>query len=220
MEDPRRDDTVEHNLHYGQGHVGKRVHFTGPRTDWHRFACVWDGGGFSFSIDDRETWKTDRIKVSAPNWIYLTQEAQFKGWAGDVRQSADRLPAYWVVDYVRYYRRNPNAPLLRTTRETAIERGHEDGTVIALALHKGVFTAQLHPERWSVEGLPQGVAVGSVRRDDDTPLSLVLKGNSKPDRPGGGGTELTVLAEPGEVGGSNTALIVTKEIKLVAPSPR
>jgi beta-glucanase (GH16 family) len=217
MEDPRRDDTVEHNLHSGQGHVGKRISFTGSRTDWHRFGCTWDGEGFVFSVDGRETWRTDRIKVSAPNWIYLTQEAQFRGWAGDIRQSDDRLPAYWVVDYVRYYRKSPDAPALRLTLATEIQPGHEDGKAITVALSRGAFVSPIHPQRWSVEGLPEGVTIGAIRRMDDTHLSLVLRGNSKPDRLGAAVSDLTVIAESGELAGSPAPLIATKAATRVTP---
>ena len=120
------------------------------------------------------------MKASRPNWIYLTQEAKFEGWAGDIRQSDSLLPAYWTVDYVRYYRKNPQAPVITVAPAQPITAGQEDGKVIRVTLKNGRFTNSLHPGSWSLENLPSLVSLGAVQRIDDTHLELTLNGNSRP----------------------------------------
>jgi hypothetical protein len=100
---------------------------------------------------------------------------------------------------------------------TEIQPGHEDGKAITVALSRGAFVSPIHPQRWSVECLPEGVTIGAIRRMDDTHLSLVLRGNSKPDRLGGEVSDLTVIAESGELAGSAAPLIATKAATHVTP---
>ena len=149
---PHRDDIVEHNIHQGEGpthkHEGATVKFNGLRTDWHLFACDWHEQGFDFFVDGETSWTTRTMKASKPNWIYLTLESQFEGWAEDIRKFESQLPAYYVVDYVRYYRKNPQAPFIAAT---------DNGKAIRVKLKNGKFAARLDPSKWSIENLPEGV---------------------------------------------------------------
>lgn len=217
MENPYRNDIVEHNIHQGEGSghkwEGARVRFKGSRTAWHLFAGEWHEKGFDFYVDDQRTWITRTMTASKPNWIYLTLEAKFGGWAGDIRDSEDQLPAYWNVDYVRYYRRNPHAPAITLSQPEPIRLGQEDGKVIQVSLRNGRF-GTLHPKSWSVENLPAGVSLGSVERVDDNNLRLTLKGNSSNGDSKAEIVDLTVIAEAGEVADSQSLLIATRGVLL------
>jgi hypothetical protein len=217
MEDPYRDQIIEHNLHQGggAGHQweGARVSVKGSRQDWHLFGGDWREEGFDFYVDDQRTWVTRTMKAGKPNWIYLTLEAQFAGWAGDIRQSDSRLPAYWKVDYVRYYRRNPNAPAITLSQPEPIRLGKEDGKVVQVNLLRGRF-GPVNPQRWSMENLPAGVTLGSVERVDDGTVRLRLKGNSGPPVSRAEIVDLTVIAEGGEVVDSQSLLIASRGVVL------
>lgn len=217
MEDPYRDDIIEHNIHQGSGSghrwEGSRVRFKGSRDDWHLFAGDWHEQGFDFYLDDQRTWITRTMKASKPNWIYLTLEAKFDGWAGDVRTADSQLPAYWKVDYVRYYRRNPDAPSITLSQSEPIRLGQEDGKSFLVSLRKGRF-GTIHPASWSAENLPRGVSIGSVERIDDGTVRVTLKGNSV-ESPGRSEIyDVTVIAESGEVAGSKALLIATRGLLL------
>ncbi len=220
MEDPRRDGTIEHNIHQGEGpthkHEGHVANFKGARSAWHLLGCEWLNQGFDFYVDGDKTWSTRTMKASHPNWIYLTQEAQFKGWAGDIRESDAKLPAYWKVDYVRYYRRNEQAPSISIAAAKPISTGHENGKVIRVTLVNGKFASPLHPQSWSLEGAPSGVSLGSVKRKDDTHLEVKLKGKSRPAEVKADIAGLTLIAESGEVAGSPSLLIASHGVTIKA----
>jgi len=220
MEDPNRGGTIAHNIHQGGGqtrkHEGKPGSIKGPRTDWHLFACDWHEQGFDFFVDGEKTWTTRTMTASKPNWIYLTEEAMNEGWAGDIRQYESQLPAYWTVDYVRYYRRNPQAPSIALSSSRPIQAGKENGAVIRVALKNGTFAARLHPESWSVENLPAGVGLGTVERVDDTHLDVTLKGNSQPRAVKEDVADVTVIAEGGEVASSPALLIAVSGVTIEA----
>ncbi len=217
MEDPYRDDIIEHNLHQGSGSghrwEGARISVRGSRQALHLFAGEWHDQGFDFYVDDQRTWITRSMRAAKPNWIYLTLEAKFDGWAGDVRQSDSRLPAYWKVDYVRYYRRNPQAPAITLSQPEPIRLGKEDGKVVQVNLVRGRF-GPIYPQRWSVENLPSGVRLGGVERVDDRTVRLRLQGNSGPPASRAEIVDLTVIAEAGEVLDSQSLLIATRGVLL------
>lgn len=217
MEDPYRNDIVEHNIHQGRGSghrwEGARVKVRGSREDWHLFAGDWHEQGFDFYVNDHKTWITRTMTASKPNWIYLTLEAKFEGWAGDIRESDSRLPAYWKVDYVRYYRRNPQAPAITLSQPEPIRLGQEDGKVVQVALRNGSF-GPIDAKRWSIENLPAGVSLGSVERVDDKSLRLRLKGNSANGAAKAEIYDLTVIAEAGQVANSQALLIATRGVLL------
>jgi hypothetical protein len=218
MEDPFRDDIVSLNLHQGRGEghkwEGANVRFKGSRKDWHLFGGYWHEEGFDFYIDDQRSWVTRTMTASKPNWIYLTLEAKFDGWAGDIRESDSLLPAYWKIDYVRYYRKNPQAPSIELVQLEPIRLGNEDGKVFQVNLRGGAFSQNLAPERWSVENLPEGVSVDEVKRIDDYHVQIKLKGTSSPPTSKAEVIDLTVITEKGEVAGSDSMLIATRGLVL------
>jgi hypothetical protein len=218
MEDPFRDDIVSLNIHQGRGEghkwEGANVRFKGSRKDWHLFGGNWHEKGFDFYIDDKRTWVTRSMTASKANWIYLTLEAKFDGWAGDVRESDDLLPAYWKIDYVRYYRPNPQAPAIELFQLEPIRMGQEDGKTFQVNLRRGAFVKSLNPQSWSVENLPEGVSLAEVRRIDDQHVRIKLKGNSSPPTSKAEIIDLTVIAEAGEVAGSDSLLIATRGLVL------
>ena len=57
-----------------------------------------------------EAFTAEQVRLRALFKDLVALEAKFEGWAGDIRESDSLLPAYWKIDYVRYYRRNPQAP--------------------------------------------------------------------------------------------------------------
>jgi beta-glucanase (GH16 family) len=220
MEDPHRGDTVEHNIHQGQGetrkHEGAPGRIKGPREDWHLLGVDWSEQGFDFFVDGEKTWATRTMTADKANWIYLTEEAQFQGWTADIRQYDGSLPAYWTVDYVRYYQPNPQAAFVTLSQPKPIRAGRENGAVVNVTIRNGKFAARMHGPNWSVENLPPGVRLGSVKRVDDTHVVLKLKGHSalgavKADIP-----DLTVIAEAGEVANSSALLIANSGLTLTA----
>jgi hypothetical protein len=154
------------------------------------------------------------MTASKSNWIYQTLEAKFDGWAGDLRESDDLFPAYWKIDYVRYYRRNPQAPSIELLQLEPIRLGQEDGKVFQVNLRRGVFSKTLNPRSWSVENLPEGVSLDEVRRVDDMHVQIKLEGNSNEPSSKAEIIDVTVIAEAGEVVDSKTLLIATRGIVL------
>ncbi len=218
MEDPYRDDIVSINLHQGRGEghrwEGTNVRFKGTRQEWHLFAGEWHEEGFDFYVDDQRTWVTRTMTASKLNWIYLTLEAKFDGWAGDIRESDSLLPAYWKVDYVRYYRRNPQAPSITLVPLEPIRLGQEDGKTFQVNLRQGSFSKTLTPQSWSVENLPEGVGLGGIERVDDKHVQLRLQGNSQTRSSKAEIYDLTVIAEAGEISSSQSMLIATRGVLL------
>jgi len=107
MEKPWLDDRVQHALHwdgYGKAHRSKghvpRV--PGVMQGWHTFSLLWTPDEYVFYVDGKETWRTKAGGVcQRPLYLKLSDEAQFKGWAGDVRKA--KLPDAFLTDYVRVY---------------------------------------------------------------------------------------------------------------------
>jgi len=85
------------------------------------------------------------------------------------------LPAYWTVDYVRYYRKNPQASRYTVAPAQPITAGQEDGSDPG-DLKNGRFTNSLHPGSWSLENLPSLSAWELCSGIDDTHLELTLNG--------------------------------------------
>ena len=107
MEKPWLDDRVQHTLHwdgYGKhhkskGHVSKNP---GIMKGWHTYALLWTPDEYVFTIDGKERWRSSAGGVcQVPLYLKLSDEAQFKGWAGDVRKAT--LPDEFLTDYVRVY---------------------------------------------------------------------------------------------------------------------
>jgi beta-glucanase (GH16 family) len=107
MEKPWLDDRVQHTLHwdgYGKahktaGHVSKNP---GIMEGWHTFSLLWTPDEYVFYVDGKETWRTKAGGVcQVPQYLKLSDELEFGGWAGDVRKAT--LPDEFLTDYVRVY---------------------------------------------------------------------------------------------------------------------
>jgi len=107
MEKPWIDDRVQHALHwdgYGKAHrsEGHVARVPGVMEGWHTYSLLWTPDEYVFYVDGKETWRTRGGGVcQVPLYLKLSDELQFGGWAGDVRQAA--LPDEFQVDYVRVY---------------------------------------------------------------------------------------------------------------------
>ncbi|HOX37109.1 MAG TPA: glycoside hydrolase family 16 protein [Candidatus Brocadiia bacterium] len=107
MEKPWIDDRVQQTLHwdgYGAEHrsKGNIPAVPGVMDGFHTFALLWTPDEYVFYVDGKETWRTDAGGVcQVPLYLKLSDEAQFKGWAGDVREA--KLPDEFLTDYVRVY---------------------------------------------------------------------------------------------------------------------
>ena len=107
MEKPWLDDRVQQTLHwdgYGKAHKSKGFVATVPGVmeGWHTFSLLWTPDEYVFCVDGKETWRTNAGGVcQVPLYLKLSDEAQFGGWAGDVRKAA--LPDEFLTDYVRVY---------------------------------------------------------------------------------------------------------------------
>ncbi len=107
MEKPWLDDRVQHALHwdgYGKAHrsKGNVARVPGVVKGWHTFGLLWTPDEYVFYVDGKATWRTKAGGVcQMPLYLKLSDEAQFKGWAGDIREA--KLPDEFLVDYVRVY---------------------------------------------------------------------------------------------------------------------
>ncbi|MGD0093574.1 MAG: glycoside hydrolase family 16 protein, partial [Planctomycetota bacterium] len=107
MEKPWLDDRVQNTLHwrgYGKEHQskGQVAKVPGVMEGFHTFALLWTPEEYVFYTDGKETWRSkDGGVCQAPLYIKLSDEAQMKGWAGDLSKA--RLPDQFLVDYVRVY---------------------------------------------------------------------------------------------------------------------
>lgn len=107
MEKPTLDDRVPHTLHwdgYGKDHKakGSAAMVPGVMEGWHTFSLMWTPTEYVFYVDGKETWRTNAGDVcQVPLYIKLSDEAELKGWAGDLTKA--QLPDEFLVDYVRVY---------------------------------------------------------------------------------------------------------------------
>ena len=107
VERPWLDDRVEHAVHWGPlgpgaKSVGQVARVPGVGEGWHTFAVLWTPDAYAFFVDGKETWRPrDVVVCQLPLYILLTDEIEFKGWAGDVRKTT--LPDEFLTDYVRVY---------------------------------------------------------------------------------------------------------------------
>ena len=107
MEKPWLDDRVQNTLHwggYGKEHksAGNVAKVPGVMDGFHTFSLLWTSEEYVFYTDGKETWRSKAGGVcQAPLFIKLSDEAQMKGWAGDLLKAS--LPDQFLVDYVRVY---------------------------------------------------------------------------------------------------------------------
>jgi beta-glucanase (GH16 family) len=107
MEKPWLDERVQHTLHwdgYGKDHQSKGnvLKVPGVMEGWHTFSALWTPDEYVFYVDGKETWRTKAGGVcQAPLYLKVSDEAQMKGWAGELLKA--QLPDEFLVDYVRVY---------------------------------------------------------------------------------------------------------------------
>lgn len=106
---------INHALHwdgYGKDHKSKGNMLTEPGIEegYHVFAVEWNEKEYIFSIDGKETWRSDAGGVSkVPAYVKVTSELSTEkwaigdNWAGDPAKAA--YPDYFYVDYVKVYRK-------------------------------------------------------------------------------------------------------------------
>lgn len=105
MEKFKRGDTIQHALHwdgYGEEHKSRAcvVTMSDVAEGYHTFALYWTEDEYIFYVDGIETWRTRDGGVSqVPEYIILSDE--IRKWNGDI--SKEKLPHYFIVDYVRIY---------------------------------------------------------------------------------------------------------------------
>lgn len=102
-----KESSVQHALHWGgyeENHQKEEevIHIPGIYEGFHVFALEWTKEEYIFFIDGKETWRTSAGGVcQVPLYVKVT--AEVGPWAGDATQA--KLPASWLVDYVRVYKR-------------------------------------------------------------------------------------------------------------------
>lgn len=67
-------------------------------------------------------------------------------------------------------------PAMAATFDGNITEGSEAGEVINVVMMNDVFSATLDAANWTIEGLPEGLSIGSVERVSDTEANLTLAG--------------------------------------------
>jgi len=102
----RRGDVVQHTLHwngYGEPHesLGKKVEVEGFAKGWHTVGLHWTPESYTFYVDGKKTWQTNKGISRRPEYMILSLEVG--EWAGDISE-AD-LPDHFYVDHVRVYKK-------------------------------------------------------------------------------------------------------------------
>lgn len=67
-------------------------------------------------------------------------------------------------------------PAMAATFDGNITEGSEAGEVINVVMMNDLFSATLDAANWTIEGLPEGLSIGSVERVSDTEANLTLAG--------------------------------------------
>jgi arylsulfatase A-like enzyme len=70
------------------------------------------------------------------------------------------------------------SPYLKLYYDGEIIEEQENGETITLILHKDSYANPLNLSSWTVEGLPEGIAVGNLQRADSSMAQFDLLGNS------------------------------------------
>ena len=109
-------DRINHALHwdgYGDAHQSKGYESIVPgiRDGFHTFGLEWTAEEYIFFIDSTEVWRTDAGGVSkVPAYVKITGELSTQPgltgnwWAKDPEEA--NFPDYFIVDWVRVYKRN------------------------------------------------------------------------------------------------------------------
>jgi len=74
-----------------------------------------------------------------------------------------------------------DAENISMTDDGAISEGNENGEIIIVTLSGGTFVDILTPGNWSFTGLPDGVSIFNVTRDNAIQVTIILNGNRATD---------------------------------------
>ena len=102
-------DRTQHALHWdGYGPDLKSAtamaDVPGLSDGWHTVGFLWTPQEYVFSVDGRETWRTDKAVSHRAEYIILSLEVG--PWGGKIAEA--KLPDQFLVDYVRVYQRTPD----------------------------------------------------------------------------------------------------------------
>ena len=108
MEYAWMDDRTHHAIHWGTDPLNKVSHIqqtAGLRVGFHTFGLEWTEDEYIFYVDNEEIWRTDKGVSRAEQTIFLSVEIEAGSWGdgGNIKDHANLLPDYWIVDYVRVY---------------------------------------------------------------------------------------------------------------------
>lgn len=119
-------------------------------------------------------------KGAQPSNYKLKQEGGYPELRGMMTWSinSDRTctPSYGYID--TWSKIFTKAPYIEISNSTDIFEQNEAGGVLEVNLFNDTFSSTLDTANWSVENLPEGVAVDSIVRVNDSLAQIVLKGNS------------------------------------------
>jgi beta-glucanase (GH16 family) len=85
-----------------------------PYTDFNTYGLLWTEDEYVFYINRKESWRTDAFGPSqVPEYMILSCEVGGKDgkpvpggdWSGDIEKGKSSLPADFVIDYVKVWKR-------------------------------------------------------------------------------------------------------------------
>jgi beta-glucanase (GH16 family) len=117
---PAMKNTVTHAVHadgYGdklQSKGSDNFKVPKPYTTFNTYGLLWTADEYIFYINGKESWRTGAFGPSrVPEYMMLSCEVEGKDgkpypggdWTGDIEKSKSDLPADFVIDYVKVWKR-------------------------------------------------------------------------------------------------------------------
>ena len=109
----RKENTVEHNIHYYQNGEWKRSGATAvrvkgnPYEEYHTYGLLWEPTGYTFYIDGVESMHTDYAVSRSPEHLILSYVLR-KGTEDDSPSDkvyVDNGDGKFIIDYVKAYQK-------------------------------------------------------------------------------------------------------------------
>ena len=103
----KKGDKVQHAIHwdgYSKKHhklETKLTNIEGIQKGWHTFSVTWDEKGYTFYVDGKQTWKSNKNISKAPQYIIFSTETS--KWAGDITK--EKFPDTFYIDYIRIFKK-------------------------------------------------------------------------------------------------------------------
>jgi beta-glucanase (GH16 family) len=101
---PKVHQTVGHTTTGPEGAASLQGH-------WHTYALLWTAEGYTFYLDGREQWKTDKAVSRRSEYLLLTCEIEDRSWAGAIPGGGygprGESKTTMEVDWVRVWQRSP-----------------------------------------------------------------------------------------------------------------